>query len=172
MSRTWTARLTPALPLLIATAPSPAFAAVGIKLVPEVEILALNFVVLLLLIYPVNRLLVQPLIGLLAERERRSAGASARTDELRQQTGQLRGTLSERLAAARSAAQGRRLEILTRAQQEEREVLDAAREEAGAQVEAVRSTIVRESETVRRTLESDARELAREAAAGILGRAL
>lgn len=172
MSRTSTAQLTAALPLLLVVAPAPAFAAVGIKLVPEIEILALNFVVLLLLIYPVNRLLVQPLIAVLAERERRSAGASARTDELKQQTGQLQGTLSDRLAAARSAAQGRRVEILTRAQQEEREVLDAAREEARAEIEAVRSTIAEESETARSTLESGARELAREAAAGILGRAL
>ncbi len=172
MSRTSTARLTDALPLLLVAVPSPAFAAVGIKLVPEIEILALNFVVLLLLIYPVNRLLVQPLMALLAERERRSAGASARTDELRQHTGQLQGTLSDQLATARSAAQGRRREILTRAQQDEREELDAAREEASAQVEAVRSTIAEESETARSTLESDARELAREAAAGILGRAL
>ena len=171
MSRTSTARLAAALPLLL-VAPAPAFAAVGIKLVPEIETLALNFVVLLLLIYPVNRLLVQPLIAVLAERERRSAGASARTDELKQQTGQLEGTLSDRLAAARSAAQGRRVEILTRAQQEEREVLDAAREEARAQIEAVRSTIAEEPETARSTLESGARELAREAAAGILGRAL
>lgn len=172
MSRMSTAPLAAALPLLFVTAPSSAFAAGGIKLVPEIEILALNFVVLLLLIYPVNRLLVQPLIALLAERERRSAGASARSDELRQQTSQLQGALSERLAAARAAAQGRRVEILTRAQQEERTLLDAAREEAGAQVEVVRSTIALESATARSTLESAARELAREAATGILGRAL
>ena len=144
----------------------------GISLVPEIEILALNFVVLGLLIYPVNRILIQPLLALLAERERRSEGANTRAMELGQQTTGLGNTLSERLAEARAAAQTRRTEILTGAQEEERQVIEAARKDAAAEVEAVRSTIVAESQTARATLESDARELAREAAARILGRVL
>lgn len=170
----------PTLPLLpfvsslvLLGAPARAFAASGgIQLVPEIEILALNFAVLLLLIYPVNRMLIQPLIRLQAERERRSEGASARAYELQDQTSGLHETLAERLAAARSAAQTRRAEILSQAQEEERGVLEAARGDAAAQVESVRSTIAEESATARGALESDARELAREAAAEILGRTL
>lgn len=176
MSRRSTVRLAAVLPLLLlalgVAVPSSARAAAGIKLVPEVEILALNFVVLLLLIHPVNRMLIQPLIHLLAERERLGQGASTQADALRREGGDLQDRLSDRLAGARAAALARRAEILARAQQDERQVLEAARSEASGQVEAVRTTIAAESDDARAALEGDARELAREAAAGILGRAL
>ncbi len=161
-----TALLTPLL------TPSVAFAAGGISLVPEIEVLALNFVVLGLLIYPVNRILIQPLIALLAEREARSEGANARAAELGDESSDLEGTLSERLAGARAAAQARRAEILSGAQTEERRLLEDARSAAASEVESVRSSIAADSESARSALESDARQLAREAAASILGRAL
>jgi len=160
-----------AIPLLMVL-PDAAHAAGGISLVPEVEVLALNFVVLGLLIYPVNKLLIQPLIGLLAERERRSTGATDRVAELANDTAGLRGTLTERLGGARGSAQTRRGEILSGAQDEERRLLEAARADAAEQVEWVRSRIASELETARSTLQTDARELARDAAASILGRAL
>jgi F-type H+-transporting ATPase subunit b len=173
MPRTSSAALAAALPPLLLGLPARAFAAGGgIELVPEPEILALNFAVLLLLIWPVNRLLIRPLVQLLEERERRGRGATERADELRNETTGLRDTLSDRLHQARAAAQTRRTEILTSAQDEEREILEGARREAARQVQGVRSTIAQESDDARRSLEGDARELAREAAAGILGRAL
>ncbi len=158
--------------LLLAAAPSAANAAGGISLVPEIEVLALNFVVLGLLIYPVNKLLIQPLIGLLGEREERSEGATALVAELAGETASLRGTVTERLGEARATAQGRRIEILAGAQEEERRLLEAARAHAAEQVASVRTSIANELETARATLQSDARELAREAAASILGRVL
>ncbi len=161
-------------PLLIA-APNAAEAAGGaggINLVPELRVLVLNFVVLALLIYPVNRLLIQPLIALLAEREKRSEGATSRVAQLAGETAGLRETLTDRLGQARARAQGRRSEILAGAQDEERRLLGAARADAAEQVESVRTRIASELEIARATLQSDARELAREAAASILGRAL
>ena len=45
--------------------------AAGLNLAPEMKLVALNIVLFVLLIYPVNRLLVQPLLRVLDERERR-----------------------------------------------------------------------------------------------------
>jgi F0F1-type ATP synthase membrane subunit b/b' len=152
--------------------PNAAHAAGGISLVPEIEILALNFVVLGLLIYPVNKLLIQPLIALLAEREKRSAGATDRVAELAGDSNALQETLDGRLVETRGTAQARRGEILSTAQEDERRVLEAARADAAEQVESVRASIAAELETARAILQVDARELAREAAASILGRAV
>jgi len=151
---------------------TPAVAYANIDLIPEVEVLAVNFLVLLALIYPVNKLLIRPLTALLIERERRSSGAIERAAAIAAEASGLRESIAARLTAARAAAQVRRAEILGIAQERERTTLDAARRAANESVAGVRGVIAEELGTARNGLEEQARELAREAATSILGRAL
>ncbi len=158
--------------LLVVAAAAPANAAAGLKLIPEVDLLLVNFAVLLVLIYPVNRLLLQPLAAVLAEREARTSGALARAEHLVSETAGGRETLEAGLLAARIEAQARRTALLAEAEAEERRLLDEARDAGKHELGEVRKGIDRELDQARESLEGDARELAKEAASRILGRKL
>lgn len=146
--------------------------AAGLNLAPEMRLVALNLLLFVILIYPVNRLLVQPLLRVLDERERRTAGAEGEVEALRSDARAARAALEAGLLEARARAQARRAAILSAGETDERAVLDAARNDAASNVESVRSAVQGELEAARAALGGDTRELAREAAARILGRPL
>jgi F-type H+-transporting ATPase subunit b len=152
-------------------APATALAA-GLNLTPSWPIVALNVGVFLLLVWPTNRFLLQPLVRVLEERERRTAGARAEAARGAEQVAALQQDLEARLRAARERAQARHAEITSAAQEETRRVLARAREEAAAEIESVRGAIAAEAEAARSALRADATALAREIAAKLLGREL
>jgi F0F1-type ATP synthase membrane subunit b/b' len=124
------------------------------------------------LIYPVNRLLVQPLLRVLDERESRTSGALAQSQKLADEARTARTELEAGLNEARARAQARRAAILGDGETQERALLDAAREEASRALEGVRSSVQSELAAARTSLQTEARALAREAATRILGRAV
>lgn len=150
----------------------PAHAAASLVLIPDLPTLLINFAVLLLLIYPVNRLLLQPLVAVLEEREARTVGATERAESLVGESADARNTVEQRLSAVRAEAQARRAAILAEADQEERQLVGAAREAAGREIDAVRAGVADELRQASAALKDDARGLAREAASRILGREL
>ncbi len=157
--------------LLVVGVAGPAHAS-GLELIPDLGALLINFAVLLALIYPVNRLLLQPLVAVLVEREARTGGARARAEELVSETASRRETLEARLLAARAEAKGRRATLLAEAEAEERRLLDEARQAGRRELQEVREGIGRALEEARVGIAGDARGLAREAASRILGRTL
>ncbi len=146
--------------------------AADLNLIPEVGIVATNVALFLLLIYPVNRLLVQPLLRVLDERAARTSGALAQSQKLVDDSRAARTELEAGLADARARAQVRRNAILGDGETEERALLDAARAEATRAIESVRRSVEAELGEARTALQNDARTLAREAATRILGRAV
>ena len=146
--------------------------AAELNLIPDAAVVATNVALFLLLIYPVNRLLVQPLLRVLDERAARTSGALAQSQQLADDARAARVDLEARQKEARARAQARRSEILGEGEIQERGVLDAARDEATQSIESVRRSIEGELVEARRALQADARALAREAATRILGRAL
>ena len=152
--------------------PARAAAGADLELVPDGELLLVHLAVLLALIYPIQRLLLNPLVRVLEERERRTEGATAEAVELEAQAVGMQGELEERLHRARANAQARRNSLMADAAREEGRLLEQARHEGSRMLEAVRDAVADELGTARRTLEADARALAREAAAKLLGRAL
>lgn len=134
--------------------------------------MALDVAVFLMLVYPTNRLLLQPLVRVLEERERRTAGARAEAARDLEAGAGLQQDLEAQLRAARERAQARHAEIAAATQSETRRVLVRAREEAQAEVESMRATIAGELESARGTLRAEANILAREIAAKLLGRPL
>jgi F-type H+-transporting ATPase subunit b len=152
--------------------PLPAAAAGALNLIPDPIVLLANFALLLLLIYPVNRWLLRPLLELAAKREERTAGARERAAQLGAETAALLRSVETRLQGARVEARARQLAIEERSQTEERRQLAEARSTAAAQIQEVRSAIAGELEGARARLRDDAVSLAREAASKILGREL
>ena len=144
----------------------------GLNLIPRREFVLANLVVLLLLIWPVNRLLIAPLMRVLLEREARTRGSADQTGGLIADAEAARERLEARRKQARREAAERRSEINNRIKAEEQQRLDAARAEAAESLAAVRNSIAAEAEQARATLRSDARALAQLAAERILGRPL
>ena len=127
--------------VLVAAAAPPARAAGSLQLIPDPIGLGINFVAMLLLIYPVNRWLLQPLVAVLQERESRTHGANQGAEALAAEAAQARQIIADRTQEARAEAQASRAALLGEADQEERSVIGSAREDAGRQVESVRESL-------------------------------
>lgn len=161
------------LTLVLCGAPSHVAAAGGgLNLFPNWWMVAVNVVVFLLLIIPTNRLLLQPLVNVLHNRERRSQGTLEEAEAVGQEAARLIETVDTRIEAVQVETQRRRAEMLRQTTERERERLAAARAEAATTVESVRSAIREELETARASLRQDAGALAREMATKLLGREL
>lgn len=160
------------LVLGIVCAPARAWALDVPLLMFDVNVFLLNLGVLLLLIYPVNKFLLQPLAGVLQAREEATAGAQERASELISAAAQAREELEAKLSDARSEGQAKRAAILADAEEAARGVVAAARDAANQEMDGVRSGIADELRAARETLRTDSQALAREAAARILGREL
>jgi F-type H+-transporting ATPase subunit b len=165
--------LTWGVPLLLGSAPALARAAEeGLSLVPDPLRLALNFTALLALIYPVHRFLLLPLSRVLEQRRERTSGALVEAERQLKDAGELAGAIERRLAAARQEGQARRLAVLAEAEAAERELLSGAREEAARSIESLRTRIAGDTRSAREALPNLTRDLARQAATRLLGRAL
>ncbi len=146
--------------------------AASLNLFPDLRITAVNVIVFLALVYPTNRLVLQPLLKVLRERVAAVEGTAARASDIRGEAAAQRGQLDERLAAAQAEAQSRRVEIMAEAETEEKDLTNAARRDGAAIIDEVRVALAEELASARTALEGEARALAQEAAAKILGRAL
>jgi len=151
---------------------SDASASEGLNLAPSPIPLAINFITLLILIYPVKRWLLEPLASVLAEREARTSGSDDRSSELLSNADAIAEQIETRLRDARIASQRARSEILATAQANERQILEAAREDAVRQVSEIREILGRELASARNQLASQGASLADLAASQILGRAI
>ncbi len=152
--------------------PRIARAAAALNLDPELWLTAMNVVIFAALIYPTNRFLLQPLLKVLRARIEAVEGTAGRASEIREEALARRRELEERLALARAEAQSQRVRTLGETETEAKSLTDAARAAASASIAEVRETLAGELESARSELESEARTLAEEAAAKILGRAL
>jgi F-type H+-transporting ATPase subunit b len=151
--------------------PAPAFAA-GLNLTPNWPLVALDLAIFLALVWPTNRFVLRPLVRVLEERERRSAGARAQAARDLEQAASVQQELEARLRAARERAQARHAEIMAAAQEELRQQLGRSRAEAQAEGDGVRAGIAAELDPARASLRAEAGVLAREIATKLLGRSL
>jgi F0F1-type ATP synthase membrane subunit b/b' len=160
-----------ALPLC--AAPEAAWAAEDLKLFPENWThVAINFAVLLVLIYPVHKWLLGPIARVLQERDEQTRGSLGQVGDLRGSSTEMTASLEAKLREARSAAQRARASALAKAEAQEKHILERAREDAGRTLGALRASIADELVSARKQLESQSTALGREVAAKLLGRAL
>ena len=159
--------------LAVAASALPAIAsAQEFSLEPHWKFVGANVAIFLLLIYPVNRLLVQPLLHMIEERDAKTTGALDRAAALESETRETGAQIEARLKEAHARALARRTAILADAESQERALLAAASNDAAQSIDAVRSAVAAELTDARTALEADARTLAREAASRLLGRAI
>jgi F-type H+-transporting ATPase subunit b len=168
--------------LLLAIAPAlPAHAAEGgLQIFPDIflgaGLLESRYVQLiaffLVLILPVNRLVLKPLLGVLDERGARIEGTRKRAAEIGAQAESVLSRYSAAVEAARKQAEQLRSEALEGARGEQARVLADARGAAEREVNAARGGVEAALEGARAALRRESAALAREAAARVLGRPL
>jgi F-type H+-transporting ATPase subunit b len=129
-------------------------------------------VLFLLLIFPVNQLVLKPLLAVLDERAERIEGTRKRAGEL---AGQADAALARYQAAveqARKQADEQRKGTLEGARGDQARILSEARRAAEGEVSVARSGVARALTEARAGLRGDTDALARDVAARVLGRAL
>jgi F-type H+-transporting ATPase subunit b len=167
-------RLVPALAAAaLALSAAPARAAEdSIQIFPDPKLLAPLVVLFAALIWPLSTVLWKPLLRVLDERRARIEGTRARAQTVAAEAEDVLAGYQRAVDQARRAAESERRGLLDVSRQDQAEITGAARRSADAEVAAARARVERSVEAARAELEGSARELAREAAARVLGRPL
>jgi len=125
-----------------------------------------------LMILPVNRLVLQPLLRVVDERGAKIEGARKRASEVSAQAEAVLGRYQSAVEQARKQAEELRRGELDGARGEHARVVHEARTGAEAEVTRARAGVANAVAAARTELRRDNENLAREVAARVLGRAL
>ena len=117
-----------------------------------------------------KKILFQPYLKLLEERERKTTGAQHDSTDLEREGARLRAQYEEKIAQAQAAAQAAKEEILQSGRLEREKILGEARAEAAQILERVRQEIAAAVGEERRRAATEASALAAEMASKALGR--
>jgi F-type H+-transporting ATPase subunit b len=129
-------------------------------------------VLFIALIFPVNALVLKPLLAVLDERTARIDGTRKRAGEVSLQAEAVLATYSAAVEQARKQAEELRKGALETARGDQVKILADARSAAEREVSAARSDVAGALDSARATLRGQSETLAREAAARVLGRTL
>ncbi len=149
-----------------------ALASSELVLMPDWPLLAILLVGFVVLIFPLNALLFQPIFRALDARAERIAGARERSSKLERQAEEVLDRYQSAIRQARSESESDRQAGLERAREEQNQLTEAARAEAAREVERARREMSQAVEEARSGLRASAEELAQAAAEQVLGRAL
>ena len=145
----------------------------NLVLVPQLIDRMLPLVALFcLLVIPVNQLVFKPLFRVLDERAERIDGTRRRAEKLEREADEVLARYERSVQEVREEAEVERRAHLDRARAESQDSTGAVRAEADQEIARARRALAESLETTRSTLRAQARELAREAAARVLGRAV
>lgn len=125
------------------------------------------FVVLWLIL---NKILFQPYLHLLEERERRTTGAQHDSADLEREGARLRAQYEEKIAQAQTAAYAAKDAILQEARQQREKILGQARAEAASKLEQARREIALALEKEKALAAVEATAVAGEMVSKVLGR--
>ena len=164
---------------------SPAFAAGELVLIPDAglfglipgmgEGLGMLWVMLIgfvVLIFPLNALMFQPIFRALDERAERIQGARDRSAQLQSEADDVLDRYETAIREARSQSESERQTALASARDEQTELTTQARGDAEQELERARGELNRSLDEARATLRASADDLATAAAEQILGRSL
>jgi F-type H+-transporting ATPase subunit b len=162
-----------ALLLLLLLTSQPALAAGGgIEIVPDPLKLLLLMVLFAVVVAPVNRLILRPLLSVLDERAERIEGARARAAGVGKEADRVLEHYETAVGHAREQGEGERRRIVDEARHAETRTLARERGDAEQQLEQARGEIGQALEDARARLRRDAEQLAQQAAERVLGRSL
>jgi len=117
-----------------------------------------------------NRILFQPYLRLLEERERRTIGAEHDSADLEHEGARLRAQYEEKIAQAQSAAYAAKDAILQEARQQREKILGQARAEAASKLEQARREIALALEKEKALAAAETATVAGEMVSKVLGR--
>jgi F0F1-type ATP synthase membrane subunit b/b' len=158
--------------LLLATAAAPAAAAEGsLEIFFDRHIIYL-LALFVLLIAPVNKLLLDPLLGVLDERRERIEGARGRAEQVAKEAEAVLGRYETAVRGAKEDAETDRRSRIEGARREQAVATSAVRAEAEERMARARTEVGQMLDSARAELRTHAEELAREAASRVLGRPL
>jgi F-type H+-transporting ATPase subunit b len=132
-------------------------------------IMLIGFVVL---IFPLNALMFQPIFRALDERAERIQGARDRSTQLQSEADAVLDRYETAIREARSESESQRQGQLATAREEQAVLTTQARSDAEQELERARGELNRSLEEARATLRGSAEDLATAAAERILGRSL
>lgn len=144
----------------------------GLEIIPDPSMLLWLVIGFLVLIPLVSRLLLQPLLRVLDERESRIGGARERAGQVSGEADAIVSRYEAEVHEVRADAERARQSALRAARQEEAASVRAARGEAEQEIDVARGAIETALESARASLRTTAEDLAREAAQRVLGRPL
>ena len=119
-----------------------------------------------------TKLLFNPFLALLEEREQRTEGVKAEAAALMEESERLRAEYESAIARAEDEGRAVKESLLQEARQLRERILSQSREQASRMLAAARQEIQREMQRGRELAAREAQEIARQMAEKILGRKL
>lgn len=119
-----------------------------------------------------KRLLFDPVLHVLEERESRTRGAASEAAAMRASAETAAAEYDRRLHEARQAASAEAQGERASTHAEEQQILTAAREQAGTQLTQLRESLSRQADAARPVLAVEARDLATRMVERVIGRPL
>ena len=166
--------LSAALALVLAQslAARPAQAAGTLELTPDAVVTVTLLIVFILIIFPLNNMIFQPLLRVMDEREEKIDGARQKADRVVEQAQEALERYEEAIRVAHEEATADRRRKLDVARAEMHDVTSKAKADANRDITRAREELGASLEDARQTLRGNAEELAGLAAERILGRSL
>ena len=119
-----------------------------------------------------NKLLFQPYLHLLAERERKTTGAQHDSSDLEHEGARLKSQYEEKFAQAQAAGYAAKDAIVQDGRQQREKILSQARDEAASSLERIRNEVASALEQERRQSAAEVSNMANAMVAKALGRAV
>lgn len=141
-------------------------------LIPDFKIFGILVAVFFVLIVPLNKVLIQPILTALEEREKRIDGARQNAEGVAAKAEEILQRYEAEIQAARIRTDENHKSTLSVARSEMMQVTAEARRFAEDELERARTEVSRALVSARSELQGHASRLAEDAAAKILGRTL
>ncbi len=132
--------------------------------------IAYQIILFLVLWVILNKVLFQPYLKLLAERERKTTGAQHDSGDLEHEAARLKAEYEEKIAQAQAAGYAAKDAIVQNGRQQREKILSQARDEAVGTLERVRNEVASALEQERRLAAAEVSNVARAMVAKVLGR--
>jgi len=128
-------------------------------------------VILFLLLWVIlNKILFQPYLQLLNEREQKTTGAEHDSSHLEHEGARLKAQYEEKIAQAQAVGYGAKDAIVQDGRQQREKILSQARDEAAGTLERVRNEVASTLEQERRLAAAEVSNVAGAMVAKVLGR--
>lgn len=145
------------------------FAENSIQLVPD-GTLILHVIIILLMVWILNRTLYKPINRILEAREKRTRGRTTEAQDILSDVSDKVSSYERQLRTARGESFAKTEQERTAAMQERQQKLNEMRQQLSASVAQEKQTIEKQAEEARVTLESESRRLAHEIGERVLHR--